>query len=89
MQWAREPREEVRVDGSVHMIEGCQFFHVNSAAEIVRSDQDLDEMGLSESMSSELRRRFDGFEAQAAKQSASEVDDEEALRALRALGYTK
>jgi len=88
------PYEERRLDGSVHTIDGLEFYAVETGQIVVGDRQGLTASGTSYSdASSESGKRllqlFSGFEATLRATKGVEALDEEALEKLKALGYVQ
>jgi arylsulfatase A-like enzyme len=88
-----EPFREIRLDGSVHVLEGLRFFSVIDDRLYLGNSEEvvLDDLSPGEPEAervAELREQFRGFEDQMADPDLSLVD-EEVLEQMRALGYVQ
>jgi arylsulfatase A-like enzyme len=88
------PYEERRLDGSVHTIDGLEFYAVEENQIVVGDRQGLTASGTSRSDGNsgsreQLLHLFSGFEATLRAPKGVKAVDEEALEKLKALGYVQ
>ncbi len=88
-----EPFHDVRLDGSVHILDDHQFFLVAEDGGIYRGNSarvdppTLPPAGLADDQARQLRAVFDGFEQELTASKAEKIEDPEVEEKLRALGY--
>lgn len=90
----REPYEDRRLDGSVHVLEGHLFYFVNEEGELYRGSREevippAGAAALAEGEAHRLRALFGGFEDEFVDQQAEVGVDPEVEKGLRALGYVE
>ncbi|MEM7581920.1 MAG: sulfatase [Acidobacteriota bacterium] len=91
--WGK-PHRDIRLDGSVHLLEGHLFFMVDEAGRLVRGNRDRLETVAgpdrpsSDAEAERIRALFDGFERTLSPAGTEVEIDPDVDRALRALGYT-
>ncbi len=86
-----EPFEEIRIDGSTHVLEGLRFFsmidgrlYMGNSSEVFLEEMEPGE--LEPERIAELKSLFATFESELGDPESSPVDDE-VLEQMRALGY--
>ena len=86
-----KPYRDLRLDGSVHILDDNLFFLVGESGEIFRGNgtKVIAPAANASNFSEEaLQGLFGSFEEELARSSAQPIEDPEAVKALRTLGYT-
>ncbi len=87
----QKPHRDVRLDGTVHLLDDHLFFMVDEEGALHRGNSErllaLERSALPDEEAQNLRRLFAAFEKVLGKNAAESDDDPEIKEALRALGY--
>ncbi len=86
----QKPHREIRLDGTVHLLEGHLFFAADPEGRLYRGNGERllpPAAALPDAEAHKLRRLFAAFERKLGESAAESDDDPEIEEALRSLGY--